>query len=416
MLKHRKPKVSIPSPLLGSEENTWANFTVTVRMPEIGRRVLVENTYPPIVVEKLECLLQEIPYGPIREIEDTSAPDINSWHGYCAPYLGYTWLDVPWFFAETYFYRRILEATGYFQPGPYAHADPYAYQKRQALVTAHRDIHTLSSQLSEIIQKNETQDRKVFKDDLIRMLYLCLWGNSLDLSLWPVEPSSSASHPNLPGEDVKKGYILIEDTGALIDYILRYERPFERVDFILDNAGFELVCDLALVDFLLGNDLATMVYLHPKGHPTFVSDAIREDINNTIAYLTSNSNAEVQAFSSRLRSYLKRPRILLREDFFWTSPLSGWEMPDDLYQELERSDLIISKGDANYRRWLGDRHWPFTTLFADIMAYIPAPFLALRTLKAQVASGLKPEQIIELDTKDPNWMTNGCWGFVQFTA
>ena len=35
-----------------------------------------------------------------------------------APYFGRTWLDVPWYWAEAYFYRRVLEATGYFQPGP----------------------------------------------------------------------------------------------------------------------------------------------------------------------------------------------------------------------------------------------------------------------------------------------------------
>jgi len=416
MPKYRIPKPHIPSPLLGSEEHTWANFTVTVRLPEIGRRVLVENAYHPSVAEKLDSLLQEIPYRPIRGIEDASAPDINSWHLYCAPHLGYNWLDVSWFFAETYFYRRILEATGYFQSGPYAHADPYTYQKQQGLVTTLGDIKILSSLLNEMLQKNDTQYRKAIRDGFIRMLHLCLWGNSLDLSLWPVKSTSSDHRTNLCGEDGKKEYILVEDTDALLDHILRHERPLERVDLILDNAGFELVCDLALVDFLLGNGLAAQVYLHPKSHPTFVSDAIREDVDNAISFLESNPSAEVQVFGNRLRGYLKKPCIHLREDFFWTSPLLGWEMPEDLYQELAHSDLIISKGDANYRRWLGDRHWPFTTPFADIMAYIPAPFLALRTLKAQVASGLKPEQIIELDAKDPDWMTNGRWGIIQFSA
>jgi hypothetical protein len=283
-------------------------------------------------------------------------------------------------------------------------------------VIALGDIQTLSTQLGEIFEKNETRDRKAIRDALFRVLHLCLWGNSLDLSLWPVTTTSSTDRPNLPGKDEKKGHILIEDTDTLLDYTLRYERPLKRVDLILDNAGFELIYDLALVDFLLWNGLAVQVYLHPKSHPTFVSDAIREDIDNTISFLARNSNAWIQDFGNRLRDYLKKSRIYLNDDFFWTSPLDGWEMPEILNQGLASSDLIISKGDANYRRWLGDRHWPFTTPFSDIMAYIPAPFLALRTLKAQVASGLKPEQINELDAKDPHWMTNGLWGIIQFSA
>ncbi|UCC50900.1 MAG: DUF89 family protein, partial [Anaerolineaceae bacterium] len=79
-----------------------------------------------------------------------------------------------------------------------------------------------------------------------------------------------------------------------------------------------------------------------------------------------------------------------------------------------QSHLIISKGDANYRRLLGDRHWPYTTSFQAIMAYTPAPLLALRALKAEVAAGLSPEQIARLNKEDEEWMVNGRWGVIQF--
>jgi hypothetical protein len=89
-------------------------------------------------------------------------------------------------------------------------------------------------------------------------------------------------------------------------------------------------------------------------------------------------------------------------------------MPDELRQDLSRAQLIISKGDANYRRLLGDRHWPYTSSFQAIMAYTPAPLLALRALKAEVAAGLRAEQIERLDVEDPEWLVNGRWGVIQF--
>jgi hypothetical protein len=89
-------------------------------------------------------------------------------------------------------------------------------------------------------------------------------------------------------------------------------------------------------------------------------------------------------------------------------------MPESLRQELAPSHLIISKGDANYRRLLGDAHWPFTTPFADITSYLPAPLLALRTAKSEVVAGLRPGQPERLFEVDPNWLINGRWGLIQF--
>jgi hypothetical protein len=75
---------------------------------------------------------------------------------------------------------------------------------------------------------------------------------------------------------------------------------------------------------------------------------------------------------------------------------------------------LINKGDANYRRLLGDRHWPYTTPLADILCYLPAPLAALRVFKSEVAAGLKPGQPESLDRADPGWKTNGKWGVLQF--
>jgi len=68
----------------------------------------------------------------------------------------------------------------------------------------------------------------------------------------------------------------------------------------------------------------------------------------------------------------------------------------------------------NYRRLVGDRQWPFTTPFADIVDYFPAPLAALRTLKAELAAGLEPQHAAMAAAVDPAWLTNGRWGVIQF--
>jgi len=89
-------------------------------------------------------------------------------------------------------------------------------------------------------------------------------------------------------------------------------------------------------------------------------------------------------------------------------------MHPHLRQELSKSALIISKGDANYRRWLGDRHWPHTTPTEDILVYRPAPVLALRVIKSNLIAGLRPGQSEAMDQKDPAWLHDGNWGVIQF--
>ena len=77
------------------------------------------------------------------------------------------------------------------------------------------------------------------------------------------------------------------------------------------------------------------------------------------------------------------------------------------------ADWVIVKGDANYRRLLGDAHWDPATPFDRAAAYFPTPLVALRTLKSELIVGLQPGQAARLTALDPEWMTNGRRGVVQ---
>jgi hypothetical protein len=98
---------------------------------------------------------------------------------------------------------------------------------------------------------------------------------------------------------------------------------------------------------------------------------------------------------------------------FWTSPLPAWEMPADLAAEIAPARLLISKGDANYRRLLGDLHWPVSQPFASVVNYFQPAVLALRTLKSEIAVGIPAERV---PAGDPRWMVSGRYGLIQFAT
>jgi uncharacterized protein with ATP-grasp and redox domains len=368
--------------------------------------MLADNDFKLRVRAAIESLLSEIPDGPIRFLDDEDAPDAVAWSRYIERYTGMDWLQPPWFFVEPYFYRRIMEAIGYFRQVAGKKTDPFIYQKRQGLVAAQRPLRALFAQLQPF-QAGNTDKRET----LATLLTVNLWGNQVDLSLWPVDADEKPDHTD---RGQQKAHTLVDHSQATASYLDNLNQPNGRIDVILDNAGFELVTDLILVAYLLANNLVEQVVLHAKPHPTYVSDAMIKDVFETISKLEKDDHPSVSSFGELLAGLTEDERLKVVDDWFWTSPLEMWHMPQSLKEKLQQASLVVSKGDYNYRRLLGDRHWPFTTDFGDVVSYSPAPLLALRTLKSEVVIGLTPEQIEEVALKDPNWLNNGRWGLIQF--
>ncbi len=406
---YKAPKLSLPPSLFGSEVGSFTELTVTQRMPAIARRVIVENNFSLEINTRLEKLATELPTGYLQPLTNDTSVDFPAWDTYLKAYKGQRWIDVPWFFAETYFYRLILEITDYFRPGIWQGVDPFQLQKSHGLEASLDSATLLSNQVNKWLKDSEI-DVQPNQKALIALLYFSLWGNRVDLSLW------SAFEDDRSRFDIQNqlAHILVNDASQISELLTISEA--DRVDFVLDNAGFELVCDLCLVDFLLSSNLVNQVYLHLKPHPTFVSDAMIKDVHETTSFLATTSDQQMTFFAQRLETHIASGRLVLSEDYFWTSPLAFWEIPSSLKKELTNASLVIVKGDANYRRLLGDRHWDITASFADIVCYLPTPIVALRTLKSEVAVGLKSEVIKKVANSDHSWLTNGQWGVIQFVA
>lgn len=402
------PKAPIPEPLHGTEYGTFTNESIVERLPDLGRRMLAENRFSPAVAAELESLINGIPEETIRLLKDDKAPDAADWNCYVTPHEGKNWLEAPWFLVETYFYRLVLEITGYFSEGPGKGVDPFAYQKRQGLRATREAARALSSLVVEWFHRNGQE-----KEELANLLAVDLWGNQADLSMWPTDDEEKPDHQSAAQQ---KTHTLVDDSAAILEYLHGSEGQLERIDIILDNAGFELIVDLYLAAYLLEKSVAKKIHLHAKKHPSFVSDAMIKDVLETVASLAEDQHEDTSALGQKLQHLWDDGRLRVQDDWFWTSPLAMWQMPDRLGQELSQSRLVISKGDANYRRLLGDRYWPYSTPFADIVCYMPAPTVALRTLKSEIAAGLPEGQAMKVAKIDRAWLYNGRWGVIQFAC
>ncbi|MCA9983523.1 MAG: protein-glutamate O-methyltransferase family protein [Anaerolineales bacterium] len=398
------PPQNLPADFRGQEPGSWAAHTMQDRLPRIIETVLRDGEFDETARARLLALQNSLPQGQIRGFNDPAAPDNAAWAGYVQPWLDSSWLTANWFFAECYFYRRLLAATGYYAPGPGEHIDPFAPQKEGGLRQAPAWLARLAAALNRVVPGRFDQQQFDF------WLQTALWGNQADLSIWQAGDQNQPLH----AASSSASHLLADDRSPLANLFKRL--PLKRIDIILDNAGIELSGDLLLADYLLTTGAADEIVLHAKAHPTFVSDALTSDILKTIRFLTRQQSAAVSAAGERLGNWVSAGQMLLRSHFYWNAPLWFWQLDRALAAELSQSQLIISKGDANYRRIAGDFHWPAGKPFGDIAAYSPAPLLALRTLKSELVLGVDPATLARLDQQDPTWRTNGHYGLIQLAA
>lgn len=305
--------------------------------------------------------------------------------------------------------------------------DPFVLQKELGLTSAIASISTLADRVNGVSTVQTGLNRHEVIKEFQGFVLTALWGNRMDLSLWPVggNDSDSTSSNQRAAEafssviQAGQKMILSNDIAALSEYVENQTQP-PRMDIIVDNAGFELFCDLCLADFLVFSGLASEVHLQLKAHPTFVSDAMAKDVMYTIQFLQQTrgddgaAETAMSILGDRWAGHVKSGKWKLNEQFFWVQPQPMWEMPSDVRKELSNSGLVFVKGDANYRRLLGDRDWPFDTPFNQILCYFPAPVCALRSLKAELGCGM-PKSVTDIAAKeDERWLVAGKYGVIQF--
>lgn len=388
------PDTPVAPVLLGNEPGSFPHSVLAERHPAIIRQVRDAFPYGPGRRRALDELLRSCAEGTIEALP-ADAPDRDRWHDWgLAGYAGRSWYDVPWLWSESYFYRRLLHAVGYFGPGAWQGIDPFGPFKRAELDAPETD--------EELAALDALGDRP--EEERARaLLHGSLWGNRADLGFRLSAAGAEAREPvpALVADDSETLWSLLPPggTGTLV--------------LVADNAGRELVPDLLLIAHLLAEGRAARAVLHVKPYPYYVSDATTADVIDALHRLCAAPGAAAE-YGRVLWAAMADGRLDVRAHPFSCAPLPYSRMPDDLRAEFAAAALTVVKGDLNYRRLVGDRLWPPTTPFRRVTAYFPGVVAALRTLKSEVITGLPAPAEAALEAAEgPRWRTGGTHALIQ---
>ncbi|KAN0136502.1 DUF89 domain containing protein [Lactarius tabidus] len=347
-----------------------------------------------------------------------------------------TWFTAPWLYAECYLYqliRSLFTATQHWKT-----YDPFFSQKLNTYQASGTAVHKLAATLAELESEKDTVANDPQKLQVLfrEMTQMCLWGNATDLSLLTNMTMEDIEHLQAIGRDAqnaRKEFILKDDQDAAWQHITTLKDA--RIDFVLDNAGFELFTDLVFADFLVSHTpYVSRVVFHPKSIPWFVSDVTPPDFAALLdpsALPRGPAPEHLERAIARWNGYLANGTFALSvardapigasdEAFnFWTSPWPYWDMQTHapgVWNTLRDSGLVIFKGDLNYRKLTGDVRWPVDTPFETAVGPLAHafPILSLRTNKADVVVGVPRSVADALDARGEKWRVNGGYALVSF--
>ncbi|ORZ38915.1 hypothetical protein BCR44DRAFT_48559 [Catenaria anguillulae PL171] len=427
MNAERTPLIHPPrAPLAGKHHGSFAFYTIRDRLPVILTRVINDvnqavfkldherlpdhHTEGKAVIEALAGLRYQMQRDhPMRPLQD-SMPDVEAWNGYLAAYHpeGVGHFQAPWLTQECYVYRRIREAfamTKHWQA-----YDPFLAEKTSSL---EKSIPVLVK----VAQHVDRQSREVAHWDIVcqELMLFSLWGNAVDLSLLAGQDTMDTEGLGKKMIEEGRAGVVVDDLDAAVKDLVAMRGA--RVDFVLDNAGFELTADLFLASWLVATGIAQTVVFHIKAYPWFVSDTTQADFDATLATLEPHLPTHVASW----RALLASGAWQVRSDPFWTYPHAFHHLPRyPIASELRKSDFIVFKGDLNYRKLVFDCKWDVTTPFVEAIGPLRdggadglGQFLSLRTCKSDVCVGLSEEKAMEMEAVD-GWMTSGKHAVISY--
>jgi hypothetical protein len=427
------PRLALPEPIRSETPGTWAYDTMSRRIDsEILERTYQDNKetfesakFAGILArfKELRFELQHAASTKLSYLEDlpvTAASNAKQqkeheeWQQLLKPHVEKqeTWLSAPWMITEFYLYRRLLQALGYFSSkSPGYLYDPFRKSKKDGLSSSVGSAEPFLKRLPTLPKT---------KEGLLVATEIALWGNKMDLSLWPADASQGNLDIFTAILEQASDNFLANDGDLLASYCAKLQaQGGGNVDIVVDNAGFELVTDLALAQYLIESKIAKVVTFQLKSHPTFVSDAMERDLLDTVEHYASLDESQfpgARSAGETWTEFLKNGQWKCHQDPFWCQPFAMWDMTEPLRTDMHtRCELAFVKGDANYRRLLGDRMWDLSSPFEDVVgAYFPCPVCALRTLKAELGCGMEASQVERARQLDDQWMVNGRFGVLHF--
>lgn len=420
-------------------DNAAEDVNATIRSGHLTREEAEEGR---LISQKLNEL--NVALGndaALQPIPDDGGSDIGDYNAELKALGNITWRNAPWLYTECYLYRLMHTFFALSQSNIWKKYDVFAGPKRQSSTASISGIVELvqwfrtinQNARDEIIETPEA--RKALMEEMIQ---ISLWGNATDLSLLTtISIEELQSRQGKKARQNLKENVVDDDTDQVWDLLgpLPEKGGTREIHIVLDNAGFELLADLLLAVYLLSAGYANDIVLHGKAMGWFVSDVNAHDLEDLVeAFMTGNIFKEVQdddrkalkQFGTELRTLLDNGQLRFEADPFWTSQHPFGRLPEvapKLYEQLSRAELVIFKGDLNYRKLVFDGLWPKTTPFQQALGALGDAkrtnglrILALRTCKADTCVGLtRPDQeeILHRES-DGEWTRNGKYAVISY--
>ncbi|XP_055337928.1 damage-control phosphatase ARMT1-like [Paramacrobiotus metropolitanus] len=425
---------------------TNAHFTVEKRLPAVLAGVLADykldveslkNDSIPVDIAgqlRIERSLAELQQemtdnAPIREFplgnNSSVGDDLAEWNWALQRSLAWNqrnesdvprWYDSPTTFVECYFYRRL----SYIFERESWTTDHFHLKKKESLEHNMHNIQALLDYLEntlEAVAASHNRSDPLVKEHLMNIMRLSVWGNKGDLSLTATHNKSShvVSHDFHDEQQQIQELLLVDQSEAIWSYLQRLNRS-AHIAIICDNFGFELTTDLILGEFLIVSGLVATVHYHVKALPWFVSDVIIPDFHRTLRMVDQQHTGQ---FGTKWQGYLTTGQFKLSADRFWTLPYD-YDVMDvkapGLYAQLQKEDLLIFKGDLNYRKLTGELRWSPQEKFGYVLRnFRPTAVAALRGVKTTVLVGVTDqERLQQLNANETDWMLTGKYSVIQF--
>ncbi|CDK25547.1 unnamed protein product [Kuraishia capsulata CBS 1993] len=450
---------SVPDVYYNNDPTSFAFSTAHARWPKIVKGTIADvlleiesqhNKDAEVVsqaksiLQLLEGLLHDITNdGPIEPFT-AILPGLDSYNEVIGSWDSpKTWLTGPWLFTECYMYRKIdsfFKSNSKFQE-----YDVFNRPKRETFKSSTLGIYELILRYHQLHDQIVAKGAQNLDQESLKLLFeefvdVSLWGNATDLSLLAnatLDDIKAVQGKEARAKSAKN--ILANDLDQAWSQLLSVPLEKRRVDFVLDNAGFELFTDLVLSLFLLDSQLTSQVVFHCKTRPWMVSDTMIKDYHILIDDLQNpelfpDHLDEVKFFVAQLEKYRESGKFKLVDSEFWTvgldyqslSPKDTKHYGAQAFELVKDSSLLIFKGDLNYRKLTGDRKWPRSTPFTtaiENLAKSGLKIFALRTCKADVCAGLAPgkdEELSEFWRSQGNeigelWCSSGKWAVISFS-
>lgn len=452
----------LPGRFRTNDKGTFGEHTAKVRWPIIVQNAIddmsialegkdgAELKEGNVIKKELASLRQEVISNEVlREfsVEETRVANVpTSFNEYLrSEEKEVRWHDAEWLFSEVYLYRRINVL--FQSQSLWKKFDIFDRLKQSTFESSLYGVVELALRYMSL--RNEltkaSKDKEFLQILFKEFIDISLWGNATDLSLLTdatIEDIKSIQGAKARQESESK--ILVNDTLAAWDTLESKKETDVRVDFVLDNSGFELYADLMLAAFLLQSKLATKCIFHAKDIPYMVSDVMLKDFDALINDLKDRkffpvkdkkSQDALDLFADDISTFVAKGQLEFREDSFWTTELDYWNIDDaetkhhgaSIHKDLVHSDLVIFKGDLNYRKLTGDRKWERTTPWKKAIGPLAnngITLLSLRTCKADVQVDLPQgvdEKLCKLwEREHPGqgswWCSSGKWAVICFSS